>query len=66
MGLVTGAMGIAGGVAPGHAVQQQVVQGQLARDLAEAGPSLDERAFSNRRDYHGFSKFQVLIIPLSE
>ncbi|BDA51126.1 phosphatidylinositol 4-kinase alpha [Coccomyxa sp. Obi] len=48
MGLVTGAMGAAGSVGPEHAAEQQLVQRQLARDLAEAGPSLDERAFSNR------------------
>ncbi len=57
MGLVTGALGAAGTMAPGHAAEQQVVQRQLARDLAEAGPSLDERTFSDRQELLEFLLF---------
>ena len=51
-GLISGAMGAAGALGSGQKAEHQLLQRQLARDLEQAGPSLDEPAFSNRQDLH--------------
>lgn len=50
-GLIFGAMGAAGALGSGQKAEHQLLQRQLACDLEQAGPSLDEPAFSNRQAF---------------